>query len=243
MKNINKEKAEVNYKTLSIVLAILLLISAGFIAYLMILKGSNVADLTDYKEQNPVKANTITQPVVVEESNDIVSNNFPVVKINKLSEKLSKLNFDNKTEATNDDGDGVADIVAHINNGGVVVNILNGENTSYVVDGINNAVSLGVGLSVQGNGTLVTYILTGNGKVFKIEDDLNNVKENYKGTAIDLEVTDATAIAVVDNNFNLDDEAQTTLPTVYIKTKDGRVLTDETSLTSTSKIVEVVENN
>ena len=69
---------------------------------------------------------------------------------------------------------------------------------------------------------------------------MNNVEKdsNYKGTVENLNIVKADAIAVpYGESFYLADSAETTTPTVYIKTTDGRYYTDEFSNT----LVEVVE--
>ena len=175
-----------------------------------------------------------------------VENNFERVAISNLNDKLKQLNFNNKTVASKYEEEWVK-VDSKINSGRVTISILfediDNIERSYTVENIENAISVGTGISVQGNGSTRTYILTSDGKVYYVDDEFNSVlnNENYKGEIVDTNISGASAIAVVDENFSLSDISEATEPTVYIKTNDGKIYTDEYLLEVQNGLVEVYE--
>jgi len=178
--------------------------------------------------------------------NDLDDTNYKKVEISNLSSKLSNLSFENRTFDSASEVDFVS---TNINIDFGIVNVStiieeedNNIVRSYTVDGINDAVSVGAGVSVQGSGSVVFYILTASNKVYSIIDNIEDVKLNndYIGLAKDMGVVNAEKIAVVYEDFNLSDNANITKPTVYIKTTNGKILTNE-NLLEGNEIVEVVE--
>lgn len=241
-KNMGVEKCKCNKgdkcknSTLTILLSIICMCLALFIFVnrdkLIEKEGDNLP-LNDKSEVNDKVDNvTVDEPL---------TNSFPIVKVKNLQEKLRKLDFSDKTscvatEGSTDD----PKFTAYIENGRVNIEAVRGEtNNKYTVEGIENAKSVGAGFSVQGSGMGFYYILTKDGKVYMLEESANKVAD-LDGKVVDLGIKGATSIAVVDQNFNLNDEAMTTSPTVYVKTSDGKLLTDEFFL-GQSGIVEVVE--
>ena len=93
----------------------------------------------------------------------------------------------------------------------------------------------------QGSGEANFYILTADGSVYKIIDEMDKVKSNkeYKRTLKNIGIKNAIQIAVTDN-FSLNDNAFVISPTIYIKTSDNQTFTDE-SLLDNEAIVEVNE--
>lgn len=168
-------------------------------------------------------------------------NNYKEVKINNLNIKISNLNFNNKTISTSGVDDEPPFSISISSNKEIKINH-SYANLSYIVN-IENAISVGSGFNVQGSGSAVFYILTSDGFVYKIEDDMNDVNSNksYIGTPKNIGVKGATQIAVSDN-FSLDDEVITSNPAVYIKTSDNKLLTDENLLVG-EEIVSVVDAN
>ena len=181
-----------------------------------------------------------------EEEEPVTINSFEKVEVADLDTKLGQLDFSNKTTANKSEDEWLTSKIEVVDGKSTVTITVNEEGDtsekSYIVDGVENVVSVGTGISVQGNGTAEFYILTSAGEVFHIADEIGDVKttENYIGTANNMNIKEATSIAVVDENFNLADDAVTTTPTVYIKTKDGRVFTDE-PIKSQSGLIEVVK--
>ena len=175
-----------------------------------------------------------------------VENNFERVAISNLNDKLKQLNFNNKTVDSKYEEEWVK-VDSKINSGRVTISILfediDNIERSYTVENIENAISVGTGISVQGNGSTRTYILTSDGKVYYVDDEFNSVlnNENYKGEIVDTNISGASAIAVVDENFSLSDISEATEPTVYIKTNDGKIYTDEYLLEVQNGLVEVYE--
>ena len=160
------------------------------------------------------------------------------VNVTNLQEKVSKLNFETKLTSIYDGQDGEPKLNVTVENGVAKLTYnIDSTNKTYEVTSLNNVISCGITYSVQGNGGAVTYLLTSDGKVYKIYDnfmDLNNV-----GKLIELNVNNANAIAV--DNTTLQDSALAGYPMVVIKTNDNKILTDDTNLTDNNTLVEVVE--
>ena len=206
---------------------------------------NNTTDNTNV-ENNPVedtpKTDDKTETVTVE-------NDFEKVEVSNLNTKLSSLDFSLKTKSesneeewltlTSEIVDGKVTNTITINEGGESVETIT---RSYTVEDVENAISVGTGISVQGNGYADFYILTSNGEVYHIEDEIGEVKatSNYIGMAKNMNIKQAASIAVVDQSFNLSDTAETTTPTVYIKTNDGRIFTDE-PIKFQDELIEVIE--
>ena len=174
-----------------------------------------------------------------------IENNFEKVGVSSLNDKLNNLNFENKNSDTRYEEDWVK-VNSKINAGKVTISIKLEEESSevsYTIDEITNAISVGTGISVQENGSQRTYILTSDGKVYYVEDDFYSIKSkvNYKGTLVDTKISGATAIAVVDENFSLSDISESIEPTVYIKTAESKVYTDELLLEEQDGLVLVYE--
>ena len=169
---------------------------------------------------------------------------YKQVEIFELNSKLSNLQFATNLNAAKVEGESIME--AYIENGIVKFNYnVKGSEfgndivKTYEVSTVKDVIGVGMGLSVQGNGSVKTYLLTKDGKVYMIRDDFSN--PDGFGKVVELNVNTAVSMVVVDENFTLDDNAQTTLPTVYIKTSDNKVLTDEINLTEGNTLVEVVE--
>jgi len=231
-------------KNIIIVLIIVLLVISAFLGVFGFINRENNTN------NDPTKNTTKNDNSNIKKNENIIDivedNNYKKVEISNLSSKLSNLSFDNRTF---DSASEIGFVSTNINIDFGVVSIStiieeeeNNILRSYTVDGINDAVSVGAGVSVQGSGSVVFYILTASNKVYSIIDNLEEVKLNndYIGLAKDMGVVNAEQIAVVYENFNLSDNANTTKPTVYIKTTNGKILTNE-DLLEGNEIVEVIE--
>lgn len=226
-----KEKRMGKIRVGTIVLIIACLIFA-VIGYLI---GINLYKLI--KKKDPV----IAPPVVKGE--------YKTVKVDGLEAKLGGLDFSNNLVVYKNEGESIFNVIVDSGTAKVTYNIKGndfGFNNdivkSYKVSSLNNIVSIGAGINVQGTGSFKIYFLCSDGKVYVINDILSSVfnEENY-GMVYDLPVKNATSIAVVDKNFSLSGSSQT-LPTVYIKTSDNRLLTDEISfIDEDNQVVEVIE--
>ena len=175
----------------------------------------------------PEKENENEPETEPESGTEEKSNDFEKISVNNLSVKLAKLNFNHQSEAVCSEGGNAKDAIngrIEIVDGKVELTVNDKKTT---ISNVKNPRSVGCGVSVQGSGSFESYILTSEGEVFKVEE----------GSASNMNIVKAEAISVVDRDFNLSDNAQTTNPTVYIKTTDGRIYTDEFSKT----LVEVVE--
>lgn len=217
---------------LLIIVIVVLVLETGYLVYDKAIRKENTQ-----VDNSQVKVNDNTTSGSF--SNSI--NDYKEVKINNLNTKISKLDFSNKTISTSGVDDEVPFSISISPNKEVKITH-SYANLSYSVN-IENAISVGSGFSVQGSGSAVFYILTSDGSVYKIEDDMNNVNSNksYTGVPKNIGVKGATQMTVTDN-FSLDDDAVTSSPTVYIKTSDNKLLTDENLLVS-DEIVSVVEAN
>lgn len=220
---------------LFIIVVIALVLETGYLIYSnFIKKDSAPAD----NNQTQVDDKNNNKPNEIDNSNKNL-NNYKEVKIENLNSKLSKLDFNSKTISTSGVSDEVPFSINIVSNKEIKITH-NYANTSYNLY-IENAISVGSGFSVQGNGSAVFYVLTADGSVYMIEDDMSKVKTtaSYVGNAVNIGVKGATQIAVTDD-FSLDDDALTAKPTVYIKTSDNKILTDE-NLLDNENIVSVVE--
>lgn len=182
------------------------------------------------KENNTPKENEPTQEVV---------NNFKQAGVSNLSNKLSKLDFTTKKIATAGVDDEIPFSISIVSDKEIKITH-NYAGLSYSLY-IENAISVGAGLNVEGSGEAVFYVLTADGSVYNIVDDIGKVKSNnaYTGTLKNIGIKNATQIAVSDS-FSLNDDAVTTLPNVYIKTSDSKIYTSEKLLDNES-IVQVIE--
>ena len=254
-----EENKKRNNTPIIIILVILLLacVGAGVYGYLNRdndnNKNNNVTDKDTTNDNNNQSSETNDNQGTEnnnnnqnESNNTVTKNNFDVVKVDNLNTKISSLNFDNKTSDEIVEEDFLT-VKANINDGKVTVNlnITEGGSTierSYTVSSITDAKGVGTGISVEGNGFAVIYILTNSGKVYRIEDEIGEVKTNanYLGTAKDMLIEEAVEMTTVNELFSLRDNAETITPTVYIKTKDGRFFTDE-PINDQQGLIEVVE--
>lgn len=230
-----KEKKNI----LFIIIFVLLILETGYIIYSNFIKTDNKPTNNNQSQVENDKTNEDNN--IKDEQNNTSENinNYKEVKINSLTSKLSKLDFTNKTTAIAGVDDELPFSISIISNKEVKVTH-NYANLSYTLP-MENAISVGAGFSVEGPGFAVFYILTSNGSIYRVEDNMENVRTNssYKGTALDMGVKEATQICVTDN-ISLNDESLTASPNVYIKTSDNKVLTDERLLDS-EKIVSVIE--
>lgn len=174
-----------------------------------------------------------------EEDYIVKENDYPEVEIKDLTKKFEELDFKNKTR--DDYKEENIAIKSNIFNGRVTVTISMGdEHKKYILEDIDNVIST---RSNYSEGSQVTYILTEEGIVYKIVDELDKVKEtdDYMGKPVDMGLINAEAIATNTNSdFHLNDKNEHTSCNVYIKTKDGRMFTNESFLEG-SKIVELIE--
>lgn len=229
---------KLNEKGLIIILSIIVVILGLGIGMYALL-------YNDEKMENKIKNDVKNNKEKAEVPRN-VENNFERVAISNLNDKLKQLNFNNKTVDSKYEEEWVK-VDSKINSGRVTISILfeDSDNIerSYTVENIENAISIGTGISVQGNGSTRTYILTSDGKVYYVDDEFNSIlnNENYKGEIVDTNISGASAIAVVDENFSLSDISEATEPTVYIKTNDGKIYTDEYLLEVQNGLVEVYE--
>lgn len=207
-------------KVLTILLVFLYLVSVGIILYVT--------------------------PVYDEENYIVKENDYTVVEVKNLADKISNLDFKNKTR---DDYklDGVGSVKTNIFNGKVTVTLtINGKTYKYIVGSVLNVVSTRSNISKDGKH--VTYMLTGEGKVFRIEDDLKEVieTENYKGTAKDMGIINVLAISINQGDkFSLDgrNKEEDIKPSVYILASENRLFTDEKLSEKQNGIVEIVLKN
>ena len=217
-----------SYTLVITLLSVIIILLVSLLVYVMFIR----------KPEEKVPLNPNNENTEVKENNP--TNNYPIVKIKDLNTKLSNLDFTNKTTARSGDSEEMPFSISF--NGNKVTVNFESYNKTYSLD-VDSPISVGAGLSIQGSGSATFYILTSNGKVYEIEDSMSNVENNsnYVGKLVDMGISNASSIAVVDRNFNLSENAQTTLPTVYIRTTDGKVFTDEIGLLNGSKLVEVTE--
>lgn len=184
----------------------------------------------DNNEQNGNNESNLTQETV---------NNFKQVKVSNLSNKLKKLDFTSNKTAIAGVDDEMPFSISIISNKEVKVTH-NYAGLSYSLF-VESAISVGAGFSAEGKGEADFYILTADGSVYKISDEVDKVSSNkgYTGVLKNIGIKNATQIAVSDN-FSLDDNALTSTPTVYIKTSDNKIFTDE-KLLDNETLVEVIE--
>lgn len=220
---------------LFIIVVIALFLETGYLIYNNFIKKDTVPS---NNSQTQVDDKNNNKPNEIDDTNKVL-NSYKEVKITNLNSKMSKLDFNSKTISTSGVDDEVPFSINIVSNKEIKITH-NYANLSYSLY-MENAISVGSAYSVQGNGSAVFYVLTADGSIYKIEDDMSKVKTNssYTGNAINIGVKGATQIAVTDN-FSLNDDAVTTNPTIYIKTSDGKILTDE-NLLDKEKIVSVVE--
>ena len=170
----------------------------------------------------------------------IPNSGYKVIEVEKLEKKLNKLSFVNKKQDFYNKSSKI-NINTSVTAGKLNVLIKIGKvKKTYTVDELEKIIC--VHTNVYDN-KHISYILTEDGKVYKIEDDLSIVKktDDYKGEAVDLGLTNVVKIAVDKKlKFKINSELKTIIPSVYIKTDDNRVFTDEVFI-SEEKIVELVE--
>ena len=187
------------------------------------------------------------KPVVVEEKIIPEKYEYSKYKVDYLNTKMSKLDFSNieNDKATNS---GFTTYSIEIDLNKVKVTIELNENKyikrTYTIDSIKKPISVGIEGSVEGNGLLVAYILDSDGQVYKITDDIGEVRkdEKYTGKAVKLNVNTAESISVPHSKLSLQDNPTYVRPRIYIKTKDGKILTDEILYEGQNGIIEVVSS-
>ena len=124
---------------------------------------------------------------------------YEIYPVNNLALKLGKLDFGYK-DTTSVSEENLVNAKAKIDNGKVNITL---NNVTYTVPNIETALSVGMGLSVQGTGRVETFILTAEGEVYHVIDELSNIKKSdYVGNVKKYDVSIASAIAVVYQNFN-----------------------------------------
>ena len=198
-------------KVVTIILIIVYFISVGVLIYVT----------PKYNEEDYIKK----------------ENDYKVVEINNLNEKISKLDFKNKNR--DDYKKGSYAIKSNIFNGKVTITMtINDKQVKYIVSSIDDVISTKSNISYEGSGKQITYILTKGGKVYKIVDDFKKAleTEEYKGNPKDMGIVNAESIAVSHDEFSVYDKAVESVPCVYIKASEGRIFTDETG-----SIKEVIE--
>ena len=170
----------------------------------------------------------------------IPNSGYKVVEIEKLEKKLNKLSFVNKKQDFYNKSSNI-NINTTIVSGKVNISIkIKKKKRTYKIEEIDNAKAIHTNVY---NNTHISYILTEDGKVYRVEDNLSEVKktEDYKGTAVDLGLTNVVKIAVDKRlKFKMNSELKKIVPCVYIVTDNNRVFTDETFIEG-EKIVELVE--
>ena len=188
------------------------------------------AQRSENKNEDDKKENSSNQEKV---------NNYKQVKILELSNKLKKLDFTSKRTATAGVDDENPFSISIVSDKEIKITH-NYAGVSYNLE-LENAISVGAGFGAQGSGEANFYILTADGSVYKIIDEMDKIKSNkeYKGTLKNIGIKNAIQIAVTDN-FSLNDNAFVISPTIYIKTSDNQTFTDE-SLLDNEAIVEVIE--
>ena len=200
----------------------------------VIIKTKDGKYLTD--DSNLTGKNSLVEVV---EAKQVINYNHETVKVSNLDSKLSKLDFNNRNESFFKLKEEKVELTARCTQGYVSVYYNYGSiKEGYEVYHMSNAVTAKITYSAQGNGAAVTYILTNDGKVFKIFDDFSDPK-NF-GRTVELNVKNAKSIAV--GNMTLKDNAYASYPTVVIKTDDNKVLTDDPNLATDKSLVEVVDN-
>ena len=212
-----KKKRE---RIINAILFVILILSIGCILYL-------------------TKSDFLKPKEVVEEK-VIPNSGFAVFKIDDLQAKINKLSFINKKQDFYNKSS-IVSVNSSISLGKVSITIkVRNKKRTYDVDGIDNAQCIHTMVS---NTSHITYILTKDGKVYKIEDDLPTVEktDGYKGKAKDLGLVNIVKIAVDKKlKFKLNDKLDNIVPHVYAISDDGRIFTDE-SFKEGASIVEVVE--
>ena len=187
------------------------------------------------------------KPVVVEEKIIPEKYEYSKYKVDYLNTKMSKLDFSNieNDKATNS-GFTTYSIEIDLNKVKVTIE-LNEEKyikRTYTIDSIKKPISVGIEGSVEGKGLLVAYILDSGGQVYKITDDIGEVRkdEKFTGKAVKLNVNTAESISVPHTKLSLQDNPTYVRPRIYIKTKDGKILTDEVLFKDQQGIIEVVSS-
>ncbi len=213
-----KKKRE---RIINAILFVILILSIGAILYL------TKSDILKPKEEVP--------EVVIPNSG------FPVIKIDDLQNKFNKLTFINKKQDFYNKSS-IVNVNSSITAGKVSITIkVRNAKRTYEVDGIENAICIH---TMVLNTSHVTYILTEDGKVYKIDDNLPTVEktDGYKGEAKDLGLINVVKIAVDKKlKFKLNDILDQIVPCVYIISDDGRMFTEE-KFKEGASIVELVEN-
>lgn len=184
------------------------------------------------------KSNFLKPKDVIVEEEKI--NDFKIFEVEELDSKLNKLSFSNKKQDFYNKKDNI-NVNVTISSGVVSVSIkIDKIKVSYKIEEIKDAICIHSNVYKNHH---ITYILTGSGKVYKIDDDLNEVKntEYYNGKAIDLKIMNATSIAIDKNlKFKINKDLDNIVPCVYIKTNDNRIFTDE-KIIDNENIVELIE--
>jgi len=181
-----------------------------------------------------------------------INDGYQIYEVENLEKKFNKLSFVNKKQDFYNKTTKYT-INTNITSGKVNVSIkFDDIKRVYEIDNISNAKSIHTNVDTTGDGVHITYILTEDKKVYKVEDNLKEVKEkeDYKGNAEDLGLTNVDSIAIDKNlKFKINDGLETIVPCVYIKTDDGRYFTDEKIIEGKNivelveKKTEVIENN
>ena len=152
---------------------------------------------------------------------------YETLKIDHLNDKLSMISFSNQDYY--EIAESNVTILTRVEENHVSVTYTFNDNTTrkYTVSSIPNILSLGCGFTADGK-IARTFFLTKTGKVFMLEDKLDDVKSNgtYEGQPVDMGFDNATEIFVANGNLVLNDQPYSE-PAVYIKTSDGKMYTNE----------------
>ena len=207
-----------NDRLVNAILFVILILTIGIILFLT---KSNVFHKNDNKEEEVVK---------------IPNSGYEVYEVEDLNNKIGKLSFTNKKQDFYNKSSKYT-INTIITSGHVKITIkIDSTKVEYEVENVENATS--VATNVYKN-THVTYILTKDGIVYKVQDDLDKIKDikDYKGSANPLGLTNIVKMAIDKNlKFKVNSELKDVVPCVYV----NRVFTDE-SIIEGKSIVELVE--
>ena len=222
-----EENKKGNKKNLLIILVVLIVLIVGVVLYFL---------LNKKEEVKPVNTEVVKEKY-----------EYDKIKVDYLNTKINKLDFSNKTkDKVSKDGFVVLSIEIIAKQIKVTIELNENVyiNRYYTIDNIKNPISVGVEMNVHENGFLVAYILDSEGQVYQIVDNISNARNDtkYVGTAVKMKVNTAEAICVPHESISLQDNPLSVNPRVYIKTRDGKILTDEVLSSEYTGVIEVVSS-